>query len=58
VKIVDKNGQPLVLTDYEAKEATGVSIGAEGHELWVCIDGIAVLRVISPVIELDDRRKK
>ncbi len=53
----DKNGRPLELRDFEAKEITGVQIGELGHKLWVCIDGVAVLRIISPVIQLDDLRK-
>lgn len=52
----DKNGKPIVLQDYVASEVVGVQIGADGHKLWVCIDGVAVLRVKAPVIELEDMR--
>ena len=52
----DKNTKPIVLEDYVAKEIVGVQIGNRGHKLWVCIDGIAVLRVTSPKIELTDMR--
>jgi len=54
----DKNGKDIVLTDYEAKEGVGVQIGKTGHKLWVCIDGIAVLRVKAPDIQLEDMRGK
>lgn len=54
---VDKNGKPIVLQDYHANDITGVQIGQLGHKLWVCIDGVAVLRVVSPTIELEDMRK-
>jgi len=50
----DKNGKEIVLQDYVATEIVGVQIGTQGHKLWVCIDGVAVLRVMSPKIELDD----
>ena len=56
MKLVDKNGEELELKTYEAKEGVGVQIGATGHKLWVCIDGVAVLRIKSPVIELTDMR--
>ncbi len=52
----DKNGKKIELVDYEAKEAVGVKIGTTGHRLWICIDGIAVLRIKSPSIVLDDIR--
>ncbi len=55
--MVDKNGRPLELRDYEAKEITGVQIGILGHKLWVCVDGVAVLRIKSPKIELTDLRE-
>lgn len=48
----DKNGKPIELRDYVAKEIVGVQLGTEGHRLWVYIDGVAVLRVKSPKIEL------
>ena len=54
--VEDKNGKEIELVDYEAKEAVGVQIGTTGHKLWVCIDGVAVLRVKSPSIVLDDMR--
>jgi len=59
-EIADKNGKPIMLQDYEANHAVGVQIGATGHRLWVCIDGVAVLRVKAPLIELielDDTRQ-
>lgn len=52
----DKNGKPIDLQDYVASEVVGVQIGSEGHKLWVCIDGVAVLRVKAPVIDLEDMR--
>ena len=52
----DKNGKEIVLQDYEAKVGVGVEIGSTGHKLWVCIDGIAVLRVKAPEIHLTDMR--
>lgn len=52
----DKNGKELELIDYEAKEGVGIQIGNTGHKLWICIDGIAVLRVKTPFINLDDMR--
>jgi len=58
VCIVDRNARPLRLVDYEARENVGVQIGSLGKKLWVCIDGTAVLRVKSPQIELEDRRKE
>ena len=54
---IDKNGKLIVLQDYHANDITGVQIGHLGHKLWVCIDGVAVLRVVSPTIELEDMRK-
>ena len=53
----DKNGKDIVLQDYEAKEGAGVEVGHQGHKLWVCIDGVAVLRVKAPVVELTDMRE-
>lgn len=44
------------LKDYVANEVVGVQIGREGHRLWVCVDGIAALRVVSPSIILEDMR--
>ncbi len=52
----DKNGKPVKLVDYDAKEIVGVQIGTLGHKLWVCIDGVAVLRVRSPKIDFKDFR--
>lgn len=52
----DTNGKPIVLQDYVASEIVGVQIGVQGHKLWVCIDGVAVLRVNSPSIVLEDMR--
>ena len=54
--ITDKNGKEIVLQDYEAKEGVGVEIGVTGHKLWICIDGVAVLRVKAPMIQLTDMR--
>jgi len=54
--INDKNGKKIGLVDYEATEHVGVQIGTSGHRLWVCIDGVAVLRVKSPLIILEDKR--
>lgn len=58
MNIKDKNGKPIELQDYEAKAVVGIEIGQLGHKLWVCIDGIAVLRVKAPEIVLTDMRKK
>ena len=44
------------LIDITADEVVGVQIGTLGHKLWVCVDGACVLRVTSPIIELDDLR--
>lgn len=52
------NSKEVVLQDYEASETVGVQIGALGHKLWVCIDGVAVLRVRAPKIELTDMREE
>ena len=52
--INDKNGKEIVLQDYEAITGVGVEIG---HKLWVCIDGVAVLRVKAPLIHLTDMRE-
>ena len=53
----DKNGKEIVLQDYEAEMAVGVDIGHLGHKLWVCVDGVAVLRVKAPHIHLNDMRE-
>jgi hypothetical protein len=53
----DKNGKEIVLQDYEAEMAVGVDIGVLGHKLWVCVDGVAVLRVKAPHINLHDMRE-
>ena len=42
--------------DLEAQEVVGVQIGTLGHKLWVCVDGVCVLRVKSPKVELTDQR--
>jgi len=55
--INDKLENPIILNDYEAEETVGVQIGALGHKLWVCVDGVCVLRVRSPKIELTDLRE-
>ena len=55
--IKDKNGNEIELRDFEANTAVGVEIGHSGHKLWVCIDGVAVLRVKAPEIHLTDMRK-
>lgn len=52
----DKNGKEITLQDYQATEVVGVQIGQFGHKLWICIDGVAVLRVRSPKIDLTDLR--
>ncbi len=52
----DKTDKQIVLQDYEARGVVGVQIGTLGHKLWVCIDGVAVLRVRSPEIEVEDMR--
>lgn len=54
----DKNGKEIDLQDYEASEIVGVQIGTFGHKLWVCIDGVAVLRVYAPKIVLDNMCKE
>ncbi len=56
--LTDKNGKEIVLQDYIATDIVGVQIGSLGHKLWVCIDGVAVLRVKAPLIELEDMRIK
>ena len=52
----DKKGKEIDLQDYEASEVVGVQIGSLGHKLWVCIDGVSVLRVRAPKITFDDLR--
>jgi len=54
----DKNGKEIVLVDYEANEVVGVQIGQTGHRLWICIDGVAVLRVKTPIIILNGKKRK
>ncbi len=54
----DKNGKEIELQDYEASTVVGVQIGTLGHKLWVCIDGVAVLRVYAPRIDFKDMREK
>jgi len=58
MNIEDKNGKPIELRDYEANTVVGVDIGYLGHKLWVCIDGVAVLRIKAPEIILDDKRER
>lgn len=53
----DANGKELTLVNYKASTITGVEIGKLGHKLWVCVDGVCVLRVQSPEIHLADNRK-
>ena len=53
----DAKGRLIELRDFDATEVVGVQIGTLGHKLWICIDGIAVLRVNSPKIELEDMRE-
>ena len=43
------------LKDYVANEGVGVRINS--NKLWVCVDGVCVLRVKSPLIELTDDRE-
>ncbi len=54
--ITDAKDRPIELRDYDAKEVVGVQIGTLGHKLWVCIDGVAVLRVYAPSIDFTDQR--
>ena len=54
--MLDATGKELELRDLEAKHVVGVQIGELGHKLWVCVDGVAVLRVNAPRIELTDHR--
>ena len=56
--LTDKNGKEIDLQGYEASTVVGVQIGTLGHKLWVCIDGVAVLRVHAPRIDFEDMRKK
>lgn len=58
IEVVDKHGKLLQLRDFEANEVVGVQIGTRGHKLWVCVDGVAVLRVKAPVIDLEDMRRQ
>ena len=55
--ITDKVGKQIELTDYEAAHGVGVQIGQEGHKVWVCVDGVAALRVRTPAVFLEDARK-
>ncbi|KKN88418.1 hypothetical protein LCGC14_0249810 [marine sediment metagenome] len=55
--ITDAKGRPVELRDFDAKHVVGVQIGSLGHKLWVCIDGVAVIRVNAPTIELVDQRE-
>ena len=54
--LVDKNKKKIELVDYEAKKVVGIQIGSLGHKLWVCLDGVAVLRIKAPCIVLTDSR--
>lgn len=54
--IKDSNGKLIKLEDYKAQEVVGVQIGSLGHKLWICIDGVSVLRVIAPQIDFADLR--
>ncbi len=56
--ITDAKDRPIQLRDFDASHVVGVQIGALGHKLWVCIDGVAVLRVNAPEIDLTDHRKE
>jgi len=56
LELRDKRGRIIEQKDYDANEITGVQIGETGHKLWVCVDGIATLRVVSPKIQVDDLR--
>ncbi len=49
----DKNGKAIELQDYDARVAVGVQVNELKDKLWVCIDGVCVLRVNSPVISLE-----
>jgi hypothetical protein len=53
--VLDKE-KVMELRDCRAEEITGVQIGAQGHKLWVCVDGQCILRVVSPKIQLEDNR--
>ena len=54
----DPQPQPVFTQlDLSADEVAGVQIGRQGHKLWVCIDGLCVLRIRSPRIELTDDRE-
>jgi hypothetical protein len=52
----DPAGPGLTLRDLQARHAVGVQVGTHGRRLWVCVDGVAVLRVKAPVIHLEDMR--
>ncbi len=52
----DKNEKEIELQDYEASTVVGVQIGTLGRKLWICIDGVAVLRVYAPRIDFVDMR--
>jgi len=54
--LTDAKDRPIELRDYDAKEGVGVQIGSLGHKLWVCVDGICVLRVNAPTIDITDQR--
>lgn len=54
----DKNGKKIELVNYEAKKIVGIQIGSTRHKLWICIDGVAVLRIKSPIITFEDMSGK
>jgi hypothetical protein len=58
LRMTDKSGKDIELVDYVAETGVGVEIGHQGHKLWVCIDGVAVLRVKAPEIFLTDMREE
>lgn len=51
--LCDKLGREYTQRDYVAKEGVGVLISAARDKLWVCVDGISVLRV-KGTVKLDD----
>lgn len=42
--------------DIVANDIAGIQIDFDGKKLWVCVDGACVLRVVAPLIELEDMR--
>ena len=51
---LDKNGRAIVRQEYEAIADVTVAIGADRESLFVVIDGIHVLEIKSPLIEIRD----